>query len=84
MSEVIFDEDRTILKPIQPKIDIPTTGLEGWFYKRMPGSYGFKRALLLTIIFALFTISFVLFALSRLNGQSARESFEERVEQNQI
>lgn len=84
MSEVIFDEDRTILKPLPPEQKQPETGLEGWIYKLLPGSYPFKRALLIGIIISLFTASFVFFALGRLNIQLDRETFEERITPKRI
>ena len=84
MSEVIFDEDKTILKPLPPEQKQPETGLEGWIYKILPGSYPFKKALLLGIVITMFAASFLFFALGRLNLQLDRETFEERADPKRI
>lgn len=82
MTEVIFDEDRTILQPLPSEIKIPETGFEGWFYRKFPGGYYFKKALLLGIIAALFGASLILFALGRFNLDQENQTFEERVINN--
>ncbi len=79
MTEVIFDEDRTMLQPLPSEIKIPDKGFEGWFYKKFPGGYYFKKALLIGIIATLFGASLILFALGRFNIDQERQTFEERI-----
>jgi hypothetical protein len=83
MTEVIFDEDTSMLQPLPPEIKIPDKGFEGWFYKKFPGGYFFKKALLIAVIVALFAASFVFFALGKLNVDGPK-SFEERAKSTRI
>ncbi len=79
MTEVIFDEDRTLLHQLPSEIKIPDTGFEGWFYKKFPGSYYFKKALLIGIIAILFGASLIIFSLGRFNIQQEQQTFEQRI-----
>ena len=85
MSEVIFEEDRTDLHPLPPEIQVPTTGFEGWFYKKFPGGYYFKKTLLIGIIIAIFGASLAFFALGRYNFEVEElRSFDERANDTRI
>ena len=78
MSEIVFEEDTTDLKPLPPEIEVPTTGFEGWFYRKFPGGYYLKKTILIGIIFALFFASLAFFALGRYNFKMEEvKSFDE-------
>lgn len=77
---VEFDEDKTILKPLNSAIKIPEKGFEGWFYKKFPGSVMVKKLILVTIIVLLFVISFILVILGRYNiDEKNKALFEDKV-----
>lgn len=78
MSEVIFDEDKTLRYSLEPKVKIPTKGFEGWFYRTFPGEYYFKKTILLGVIILLFCIALVFIALGQFNIQKERIDFEDR------
>jgi hypothetical protein len=61
-NDVEFVEDKTFLTPL-PNETIPEKSLEGWFYKRFPGSVALKRFICLVVI--LFILSAIFFLLSR-------------------
>ena len=84
MNEIVFDEDKSMLKPLPPEIKIPDKGFEGWFYKKMPGGYFFKKALLIGIIVALFAAALMFFALGRFNVEMENDTFEERAKSTRI
>lgn len=63
-NQVEFAEDRTYLEAL-PQEHIPKKSIEGWFYKKFPGSIGAKRLMLVILVVVLFGISIVFFLLSR-------------------
>jgi hypothetical protein len=82
---VEFDEDKTILKPLDSEIKIPEKGFEGWFYKKFPGRFLVKRVILITIIILLFIISFILVSLGKYNiDEKNRALFEDRVKATKL
>lgn len=77
--DVVFDEDKSMLHALPPETAVPDTGFEGWFYKKVPGSYLFKKLLLIGIIIAIFAAAIALFALGRYNFKMEElKSFDER------
>jgi hypothetical protein len=64
--QIEFVEDKTYLQPL-PEEHIPEKSIEGWFYKKFPGSIALKRFILTMIVIVLFAISAILFLLSRSN-----------------
>jgi hypothetical protein len=63
---VEFQEDKTFLSPL-PEENIPEKSIEGWFYKKFPGSIALKRLMLIIFVVILFIISGILFLLSQFN-----------------
>lgn len=78
MSEITFDEDKSFGHTLESEIRVPETGFEGWFYKKFPGGYFFKRAILYGIIILLFTASIFFIALGRFNIQTSKIELEDR------
>lgn len=64
--DIEFVEDKTFLTAL-PEEKIPEKSIEGWFYKRFPGSIALKRLILICIVMVLFIISGIFFLLSRSN-----------------
>lgn len=81
MQGIEFDEDKTILSPLEPEERIPEGGFEGWIYKNIPGKYKTKKIVLLGIIFALFILSFVFMVMARYNTivTDSSDNFSDRV-----
>ncbi len=73
-----------MLKALPPEIVVPDAGFEGWFYKKVPGGYFFKKTLLIGIIVALFALSLILFSLGRFNLREEDAGFQERAQQTNI
>ncbi len=65
--DVEFVEDKTFLTAL-PEEKIPEKSIEGWFYKKFPGSIALKRLILICIVVILFLISGIFFLLSRSNS----------------
>ena len=65
--DVEFIEDKTFLTAL-PEDKIPENSIEGWFYKKFPGSIAAKRFILLCIVIILFVLSGIFFLLSRSNS----------------
>lgn len=63
-NDVEFVEDKTFLSAL-PEEKIPENSIEGWFYKKFPGSIAVKRFILLCIVIILFIVSGIFFLLSR-------------------
>lgn len=85
MSTIEFDEDRTYIHSLPPEHTVPDKGFEGWFYKRFPGTFLFKRSILLLTIVLLFIISFIFAGLGRYNTEKDRiRDFQERAVQTKI
>ncbi len=63
---VQFQEDRTYLSPL-PQENIPEKSIEGWIYKKVPGSIAVKRFALVILIIILFILSAIFFLLARSN-----------------
>lgn len=63
-NDIEFVEDKTFLKPL-PNETIPEKSIEGWFYKKFPGSIPLKKFILLIIVIILFSLSAIFFLLSR-------------------
>ena len=61
-----FVEDKTYLKAL-PQENIPEKSIEGWIYKKIPGSIAVKRFILVILIIVLFILSAIFFLLSRSN-----------------
>lgn len=59
-----FVEDKTFLTAL-PEEKIPEKSIEGWFYKKFPGSIAIKRLILLLLVVVLFAASAFFFLLSR-------------------
>lgn len=79
-SQIEFEEDKSILSAIPSEQRPPETGFEGWFYKKIPGSYFVKRMILILFIVLLFSLSFILVVLGRYNLKKTNEAtFDERI-----
>ncbi len=84
MSEIIFDEDVSFTHPLTPEVQVPDKGFEGWFYRKFPGGYYFKKTILYGIIILLFSITLFFVALARFNIQTDRIEFEDRTSTTEI
>ncbi len=84
MSEVIFEEDKSDLRPLPPEVQVPTTGFEGWFYRKFPGGYYFKKTILIGLILAIFFASLAFFALGQYNFKMSEiRDFDDRANDTQ-
>ncbi len=84
MSAIEFDEDKSILQPLESEIKVPDKGFEGWFYRKIPGSLNLKRNILILIIFILFSVSTVFFVMSRYNVVMKDENYFNRVDNTKL
>ncbi len=83
MSEITFDEDKTFQQSLEPETIIPKKGFEGWFFKKFPGGYLFKKSLLYGLVIVLFCIALFFIALGRFNIQTEKLKFQDRVNNTQ-
>lgn len=67
MQGIEFDEDKTILSPLESEVKIPDRGFEGWVYRTIPGKYKTKKLVLIWIVLTLFVLSFVFLVMARYN-----------------
>lgn len=61
MSKILFDEDKTILKTMDPRETVPEKGLEGWFHKHSPYSPNTNRLILIIVAISIFAVSLFFF-----------------------
>lgn len=84
MSNIEFEEDKAYYSRIKRRDEVPDKGLEGYVYKKLPGKYSYKKAMLIIFILLLFIGSFVFFILGLYNVSSEDQSFQERVNSTRI
>lgn len=75
MSDVDFLEDKTFFSKLPPKEKIPETGIEGWFYKKIPGKYVVKKIILFSVILFLFILSAIFYMLGRFNREDILKEY---------
>jgi hypothetical protein len=75
-----FEEDKAYVYRTERSKPIPEKGMEGWFYKKLPGKYSYKKNMLILIILGILFISFIFFILGIQNlGEIPDNTFDDRV-----
>lgn len=85
MEHIEFVGDENFSKKNNQRNKIPTKGIEGWLYKKIPGSPIVKKIILILIILILFAISVSFFVLAKTDFKTEETiNFQERVKSTQL
>lgn len=86
MEHIQFTEDTFVSKNKRQDSQIPQKGIEGWLYKKIPGSPIIKKIILLVFILLLFLVSVGIFIVTK-TGQNIEDeqvNFQERIKSTQL
>ncbi len=86
MEHVEFSEDKFISKKSNQEKQLPEKGIEGWLYKKIPGSPLVKKIVLIVLILLLFGMSVGISMLSKveIKPESTENNFQERIKSTQL
>jgi len=61
MSKILFEEDKEILRKMDPRDIVPENGLEGWVHKHSPYGANTNRFILILSTLIIFVVSIFFF-----------------------
>ena len=85
MNHIEFDEDKTLSKKSIQEDQLPQKGIEGWIYKKIPGSYLVKKIILISFILILFIVSILFIVLAGTEEKTEQKvDFQNRLKATQL
>ncbi len=84
MEHIQFTDD-TYSKKSTRQTRIPDKGIEGWLYKKIPGSPIIKKLILFLLVIILFAISIIMVLVTRKEEViEGKANFQERIKATQL
>lgn len=85
MEHIQFTDD-TYSKKSTRQTRVPDKGIEGWIYKKIPGSPIIKKIVIFLLIIILFAISIIVVLITRKEEKviEGKANFQERVKATQL